>query len=183
MRKDFRGRTSEKFLEREIYFGLKAWVLAFSLVEAFIKELTNDSDKSHYGKHSIWFYNLAARPSTSINTVELQPSVINHSLDFTLSNRSLQYFIKPSDLTLANGHIKFPFIYSLKNLMIFFPFQGLIVTQNVSSGIIFSRKNLVLQGVTRHDSGRYSCLVANAKGETMSDPVKLRVQCKYYSFF
>lgn len=52
------------------------------------------------------------------------------------------------------------------------------MTHNISSGVILSTKSLVLQGVTRRDSGRYSCLAANARGETMSDPVPLRVQCK-----
>lgn len=62
--------------------------------------------------------------------------------------------------------------------------NGLIVTHNVSSGVILSTRSLVLQGVTRHDSGRYSCVAANAKGETTSDPVALRVQfapvCRTY---
>ncbi|KAL0270121.1 UNVERIFIED_CONTAM: hypothetical protein PYX00_007628 [Menopon gallinae] len=51
-----------------------------------------------------------------------------------------------------------------------------VVTHNVSSGVILSTKSLVLQGVTRHDSGRYSCMAVNVKGETVSELVALRVK-------
>ncbi|GFG29779.1 hypothetical protein Cfor_12706, partial [Coptotermes formosanus] len=50
------------------------------------------------------------------------------------------------------------------------------VTQNMSSGVILSTHSLVLQGVTRHNSGSYTCLAANSRGETASKPVNLRVQ-------
>lgn len=50
------------------------------------------------------------------------------------------------------------------------------VTQNMSSGVILSTHSLVLQGVTRHNGGSYTCLAANSKGETSSKPVNLRVQ-------
>ncbi|KDR13666.1 fibroblast growth factor receptor-like isoform X2 [Zootermopsis nevadensis] len=50
------------------------------------------------------------------------------------------------------------------------------VTQNMSSGVILSTHSLVLQGVSRHDGGRYTCLAANSKGETASKAVNLRVQ-------
>ncbi|XP_063233887.1 B-cell receptor CD22-like isoform X2 [Bacillus rossius redtenbacheri] len=54
--------------------------------------------------------------------------------------------------------------------------DGLVVTQNMSSGVILSQNSLVLQGVTRHASGSYVCVAANTRGETASRPVLLRVQ-------
>ena len=59
------------------------------------------------------------------------------------------------------------------------PLQNASVTQNMSSGVILSTHSLVLQGVTRHNSGSYTCLATNSRGETASKPVNLRVQCKY----
>ncbi|XP_063831478.1 neural cell adhesion molecule 1-like isoform X2 [Ostrinia nubilalis] len=50
------------------------------------------------------------------------------------------------------------------------------VTQNMTSGIILSTRSLVLQRVTRREAGGYSCRAANARGETSSDIVRLRVQ-------
>ncbi|XP_054262781.1 synaptogenesis protein syg-2-like isoform X2 [Macrosteles quadrilineatus] len=54
--------------------------------------------------------------------------------------------------------------------------NGQVLTQNMSSGVIFSTHSLVLQGVTRHHAGSYTCAAVNAKGETTSEPVWLRVQ-------
>ncbi|XP_039282300.1 Down syndrome cell adhesion molecule-like protein 1 homolog [Nilaparvata lugens] len=54
--------------------------------------------------------------------------------------------------------------------------NGNPVVQNVSSGVIISTHSLVLQGVTRQHSGQYTCLAANERGETASQPVPLRVQ-------
>ncbi|CAH0728394.1 unnamed protein product, partial [Brenthis ino] len=50
------------------------------------------------------------------------------------------------------------------------------VTQNMTSGIILSTRSLVLQKVTRKEAGHYSCRAANARGETSSESVRLRVQ-------
>ncbi|KAF5299772.1 hypothetical protein FQA39_LY11442 [Lamprigera yunnana] len=52
-----------------------------------------------------------------------------------------------------------------------------LVSQNMSSGVIISTHSLVLQRVTRWQSGSYTCLAANNRGETMSKPVMLRVRC------
>lgn len=57
--------------------------------------------------------------------------------------------------------------------------QGTLVSQNMSSGVIISTHSLVLQRVTRWQSGAYTCLAANPRGETVSEPVILRVRCKY----
>ncbi|GBP04548.1 Synaptogenesis protein syg-2 [Eumeta japonica] len=51
-----------------------------------------------------------------------------------------------------------------------------LVSQNMSSGVIFSTKSLVLQRVTRKDGGLYTCRAANHIGESTSQPVYLRVQ-------
>ncbi|KAI8437360.1 hypothetical protein MSG28_011700 [Choristoneura fumiferana] len=48
------------------------------------------------------------------------------------------------------------------------------VNQNMSSGVIFSTKSLVLQGVTRRDGGLYTCSAANQIGESTSQAVYLR---------
>lgn len=58
-------------------------------------------------------------------------------------------------------------------------FQDRRVYQNISSGIILSGQSLVLQGITRHYSGSYTCQVSNSQGETTSNLVILRVKCKY----
>nr|XP_049704446.1 synaptogenesis protein syg-2 [Helicoverpa armigera]XP_049704448.1 synaptogenesis protein syg-2 [Helicoverpa armigera] len=50
------------------------------------------------------------------------------------------------------------------------------VSQNMTSGIIVSTRSLVLQKVTRREAGSYSCKAANARGETSSKVVNLRVQ-------
>ncbi|XP_063383195.1 hemicentin-2-like [Cydia fagiglandana] len=50
------------------------------------------------------------------------------------------------------------------------------INQNMSSGVIFSTKSLVLQGVTRRDGGLYTCSAANQIGEATSQAVYLRVQ-------
>lgn len=57
--------------------------------------------------------------------------------------------------------------------------QGIPVIQNVSWGVIISTKSLVLQRVTRLQSGLYACTAVNDKGETQSEPVSLRIHCKY----
>uniref|UniRef100_A0AAR5PEF8 Ig-like domain-containing protein n=1 Tax=Dendroctonus ponderosae TaxID=77166 RepID=A0AAR5PEF8_DENPD len=54
--------------------------------------------------------------------------------------------------------------------------NGLTVSQNVSSGIIISTHSLVLQSVTRAQTGNYTCLAANSRGETMSPMVELKVR-------
>ncbi|KAI5706645.1 hypothetical protein M8J76_003360 [Diaphorina citri] len=61
--------------------------------------------------------------------------------------------------------------------------NGIAVKRNSSSGVILSTESLVLQKVSRHNSGRYTCQAVNDRGETSSHPVTLRVQyspvCKF----
>jgi hypothetical protein len=58
-------------------------------------------------------------------------------------------------------------------------FQGHEIHHNVTAGIILSDHSLVLQGVTRHTAGDYTCLAANTEGKGTSNPVALRVMCEY----
>lgn len=53
------------------------------------------------------------------------------------------------------------------------------MTHNVSAGVVLSTQSLVMQGVTRGHAGHYVCKAANDQGETTSQPVRLRVKCKY----
>lgn len=50
-----------------------------------------------------------------------------------------------------------------------------LLVHNVSSGIIMSNQSLVLQGVTRASSGRYTCLASNSEGEGSSNAAQLTV--------
>ncbi|KAH9642572.1 hypothetical protein HF086_011165 [Spodoptera exigua] len=55
------------------------------------------------------------------------------------------------------------------------------VSQNMSSGVFISTKSLVLQRVTKRDGGLYTCRAANQMGESSSQAVYLRVQCKSFN--
>lgn len=59
--------------------------------------------------------------------------------------------------------------------------QGVVLTHNASARVIRSNQSLVLQRVTRHSAGNYSCSAINAEGETVSNQLELRVKCKYNS--
>lgn len=50
---------------------------------------------------------------------------------------------------------------------------------NISAGVILSDVSLVLQGVTKHTAGDYTCLAANIEGKGISNPVNLKVMCEY----
>ncbi|XP_069683124.1 neural cell adhesion molecule 2 [Periplaneta americana] len=53
--------------------------------------------------------------------------------------------------------------------------NGNEIHHNVTAGVILSDHSLVLQGVTRHTAGDYTCLAANTEGKGTSNPVTLRV--------
>ncbi|KAI4504248.1 hypothetical protein M0802_000719 [Mischocyttarus mexicanus] len=46
---------------------------------------------------------------------------------------------------------------------------------NATAGVILSDYSLVLQGLTRHSAGDYSCLAVNSEGKTASNPVTLQI--------
>lgn len=50
----------------------------------------------------------------------------------------------------------------------------------MSSRIIHSNQSLVLQKVTKQSAGVYRCSVVNSEGETVSDDLNFRVQCKFF---
>ncbi|GLH02171.1 Uncharacterized protein GBIM_08210 [Gryllus bimaculatus] len=56
--------------------------------------------------------------------------------------------------------------------------NGREMHHNVSAGVILSDQSLVLQGVTRHSAGDYTCLAVNSEGRGTSNPVALRVMCR-----
>uniref|UniRef100_A0A1B6C6V9 Uncharacterized protein n=1 Tax=Clastoptera arizonana TaxID=38151 RepID=A0A1B6C6V9_9HEMI len=53
--------------------------------------------------------------------------------------------------------------------------DGQEIRHNVTMGIILSDHSLVLQGVTRHTAGDFTCLAANSEGKGTSNPVTLSV--------
>ena len=57
-------------------------------------------------------------------------------------------------------------------------FQDAEVENNKAKGVIISGSSLVLQGVTRHMSGTYTCVASNTEGDTPSNPVYLQVKCE-----
>lgn len=68
-----------------------------------------------------------------------------------------------------------------------FQFQGREVRHNASQRVIISNNRLVLQKVTRHTAGNYTCSATNSQGSSQSNLLSLRVKCKFlyfiYAFF
>ena len=56
--------------------------------------------------------------------------------------------------------------------------QGRELRHNVARKVIVSSRSLVLQGVTRGDSGVYTCTAHNAEGDGESNPITLDVRCE-----
>lgn len=57
--------------------------------------------------------------------------------------------------------------------------QGNVLQHNVSAGVIISETSLVLQRVSRHAAGRYTCHASNQEGEGSSLPYQLNVARKF----
>ena len=54
-----------------------------------------------------------------------------------------------------------------------------MVLHDKAQGVIISGSSLVLQRVTRKQSGNYSCVGSNIEGDTQSNTLELKVMCKY----
>ena len=79
---------------------------------------------------------------------------------------------------MPKGHRdQFPLIDFIR-LLLSPMLQGETLYHDVGSGIIISNQSLVVQRVTRSDSGRYTCHVFNSEGEGVSEEVSLSVKCK-----
>lgn len=67
--------------------------------------------------------------------------------------------------------------------ILFVPFvQGAVLTHNATARVIRSNQSLVLQRVTKHSAGNYSCSAINGEGETVSNQLELRVKCKFSQY-
>lgn len=93
----------------------------------------------------------------------------------------MKVFIKLRSLPEKNVFrisINFPPYFHQSKTALFF--QDIFLPHNMSSRIIHSNQSLVLQKVTKQSAGVYRCSVVNSEGETVSDELHFRVQCKYF---
>lgn len=56
--------------------------------------------------------------------------------------------------------------------------QGQQLVHSQRNGVIMSNHHLALQAVSRHQAGNYSCVASNVEGDSRSNTVMLKVQCK-----
>lgn len=56
--------------------------------------------------------------------------------------------------------------------------QGQVMQQSQKGGVIMSNTALALQGVTKTQSGNYSCVASNVEGDGDSNVVELKIMCK-----
>mgnify|MGYP001371507841 CR=1 FL=1 len=59
-------------------------------------------------------------------------------------------------------------------------FQGDLLEQDTSKGIIMSTQSLVLQHIEVDAVGTYSCRAVNSEGAGESNPVPLKIMCKFH---
>ena len=59
-------------------------------------------------------------------------------------------------------------------------FQGDLLEQDTSKGIIMSTQSLVLQHIEVDAVGTYTCRAVNSEGTGESNPVPLKIMCKFH---
>lgn len=57
-------------------------------------------------------------------------------------------------------------------------FQGHLVELNETAGTLPSDHVLELRGLDRTHQGDYACAAGNVEGDTLSEPLRLKIQCK-----
>ena len=100
---------------------------------------------------------------------------MHHPIRFKVDGKGLIEGFSPEEAE----HIKCIFASSGCCISFFvFSLQAQQLTYSIEEGVIISNQSLVLQKVTRHDSGHYQCQAANAEGHGNSNTVSLPIKCK-----